>query len=421
MSTETTGVGRKFGLATLIGPGMMVAATGIGAGDLTAATVGGAGYGLVLIWAIVLGAFFKFVLNEGLARWQLATDKTILEGWAEYLPGWVQVYFGAYLLVWTVAVSVAMANACGLGISNLTGGAIPTSWGAVIHSLLGGALVWFGGFQGFEKLMRALIGIMVIGIVACAVLTFQDFGGTVRGLLIPTVPPGSTTSLLALIGGVGGTITVINYNYWMREEKITGAGSLRYVRIDLLIAYTMTAALAIAVLMMANRAFFTTGVELNSATAVPQMAAMLGATLGPFGSLAYSIGFWGAVASSLLGVWQGVPYMFADIYGIVRKYPSEVRDRLKQTNSTPYRIALIAMTLIPIPFAFLNRPLLLLITYTVIGSLFFPFLAATLLYLNNKVAWDSPVKKNSRITNVLLVMVLVFFAVIAVQDLVNAF
>ena len=108
-------MGRKFGLATLIGPGMMVAATGIGAGDLTAATVGGAGYGLVLIWAIVLGAFFKFVLNEGLARWQLATDKTILEGWAEYLPGWVQVYFGAYLLVWTVAVSVAMANACGFG------------------------------------------------------------------------------------------------------------------------------------------------------------------------------------------------------------------------------------------------------------------------------------------------------------------
>ena len=421
MADTTTGAARKFGLATLIGPGMMVAATGVGAGDLAAATVGGARFGLVLIWAVVLGAFFKFVLNEGLARWQLATDKTILEGWAEYLPRWVQVYFGAYLLIWTVAVSVAMANACGLGISNLTGGAIPTSWGAVIHSLLGGALVWIGGFRGFEKLMRALIAVMVVGIVACAVLTFQDLSGVFRGLFVPTIPSGSTTSLLALIGGVGGTITVINYNYWMREEKISGAGSLRYVRIDLLIAYTVTAVLAIAVLMMANRAFFTSGVELNSATAVPQMAAMLGSTVGGLGSLAYSIGFWGATASSLLGVWQGVPYMFADIYGIVRKYPKDVRDRFKQVTSTPYRIALAAMTLIPIPFAFLNRPLLLLITYTIIGSFFFPFLSATLLYLNNKIAWNSPVQKNGWATNAVLILVLVFFAVIAVQDIVNAF
>ena len=71
---------RKIGLAALIGPGLMVAATGVGAGDMTAATIGGAGFGLVLIWAVVLGAFFKFVLNEGLARWQLATDTTLVEG-----------------------------------------------------------------------------------------------------------------------------------------------------------------------------------------------------------------------------------------------------------------------------------------------------------------------------------------------------
>ena len=111
--------------------------------------------------------------------------------------------------------------------------------------------------------------------------------------------------------------------------------------------------------------------------------------------------------------------MYADIYGLVRKYPKDVRDRLKEVNSTPYRVALVAMTLIPIPFAFLNRPLFLLITYTVVGSFFFPFLAATLLYLNNRVPWRSTVQKNSWVTNVLLVLVLLFFAVIAVQDIVG--
>jgi Mn2+/Fe2+ NRAMP family transporter len=92
---------------------------------------------VVLLWAIVAGAFFKFVLNEGIARFQLATGLTALEGWAEYLPAWVKAYFGVYLTFWTVAVSAALTNATGLGIANLTGGAISQPWGAVLHSLIG--------------------------------------------------------------------------------------------------------------------------------------------------------------------------------------------------------------------------------------------------------------------------------------------
>ena len=44
----------------LAGPGLVVAATGIGSGDVVSATVGGARYGVVLLWAIAIGAFFAF-------------------------------------------------------------------------------------------------------------------------------------------------------------------------------------------------------------------------------------------------------------------------------------------------------------------------------------------------------------------------
>ena len=416
-----TSVLPRIGTATLIGPGLMVAATGVGAGDLAAATVGGANFGLVLIWAIVFGAFFKYVLTEGIARWQLATDTTIMEGWGQYLPGWIKVYFGTYMIIWTISVSAALANACGLGISNLTGGAVSTPWGAVIHSLFGCAFVWIGGFRGFEKLMKLLIGLMVFTIVLCAVLTFQDVAGTLKGTFVPRIPAGSTGSLLALIGGVGGTITILSYNYWMREEKMSGAVYLKYVRADLIVAYVVTAVLAVAVLLLANQAFFVSGVELNSATVVQQMAASLGNTLGPFGSFAYSIGFWGAVFSSLLGVWQGVPYMFADFYGIVRKYPRDVRNQITQVTSTPYRVALVCITLVPIPLAFIGRPLFLLVTYTIVGSFFIPFLAATLLYLNNRIKWDSPLKRNGWGANVVMFLVLVFFLIIGLRDVVGAF
>ena len=421
LDTKGFSVSKTFRLSVLIGPGLMVAATGVGAGDLTAATVGGANFGFALIWAIVVGAFFKFSLNEGLARWQLATDMTLIEGWSAYLPGWVKVYFGFYLVAWTVIVSAAMANACGLGIENLTGGAVPASWGAVAHSLAGGAFVWMGGFRSFERLMQGLIGVMVVAIVACAALTFQDPAGALSGLIVPTIPAGSTASLLALIGGVGGTITVLNYNYWMREAKIEGPGALRYVRTDLAIAYGVTAILAIAILIMANRAFFETGVVLDRSTVVPQMAAMLGSTLGPFGAIAYSVGFWGATLSSLLGVWQGVPYMYADMYGIVKKHSPEKREELTQVTSTPYRIALVFIALVPVPFAFLDQPLLVVISYTVVGSLFIPFLAATLLYMNNRIPWPPGVRKNSMGANLVLCLVLLFFLSVGIRDIWNAF
>ena len=64
---------RKSSLFILIGPGLLVAATGVGAGDLATASLTGSQLGTAVLWAVVVGAFLKLVLTEGLARWQLAT------------------------------------------------------------------------------------------------------------------------------------------------------------------------------------------------------------------------------------------------------------------------------------------------------------------------------------------------------------
>ena len=404
----------------LAGPGLVVAATGIGSGDVVSATVGGARYGLVLLWAIAAGAFFKFVLSEGIARWQLATGLTALEGWAAYLPAWVKWYFGAYLLFWTVAVSAALTNACGLGISNLTGGAIPQSWGAVAHSLIGFAFVWLGGYNNFEKLMKLLVGIMGFSILFCAIFTMNDPAGIATGLVIPTIPMGSGAYVLSLIGGVGGSITMLSYNYWMREEDMRGSGYVSYVRGDVAIAYIFTALFGMSIMMIANDAFFVGGVKLIDAQAVPKMAEALGNLLGTFGRLAYSAGFWAAVFASLLGVWQSVPYLYADFYGILKKMSPAERENVVKVTSTPYRIALAYITLVPLPFAFTARPIAIIVTYTIVGSLFVPFLAATLLYLNNRVKWTESVPHNHWTTNVLLGLILLLFAFVGAQEVMNA-
>jgi Mn2+/Fe2+ NRAMP family transporter len=411
---------REFRLATLLGPGLIVAAAGIGSGDVVSATVGGATYGVTLLWAIALGAFFKFVLTEGIARWQLATGLTLLEGWAIHLPAWVKVYFGLYLVLWTFAVTAALTNATGLGIANLTSGAIPQSWGAVIHSFIGAAFVLVGGFSGFDKAIKLLVGVMGFSVLACAALTFNSPAETLSGL-VPSIPPGSGVYVLSLVGGIGGSITMLGYSYWMREEKIAGPGSLKFVRGDLSVAYIFTALFGMAVMLISHRAFFVSGTQLSDSQAVSRMAEMLGSILGPFGFWAYAVGFWACVFASLLGVWQSVPYLYADFYGAMKNATPEERKRLTQVSSTPYRLALLFVTLAPLPFAFMGRPLFIIVTYTVIGSLFIPFLAATLLFMNSRIQWRTAVPRNHWTTNLLLCIILALFVAVGAREIANAF
>ncbi len=310
-----------------------------------------------------------------------------------------------------MAVSAALTNATGLGIANLTGGAVSQPWGAVAHSLIGFAFVWIGGYTSFEKLMKLLVGIMGFSILLCALLTLENPALSAQGLLLPTIPAGSGTYVLSLIGGVGGSITMLSYNYWMREEGMRG---------DVAIAYIFTALFGISIMLIANDAFFVPGVALRDAEAVPKMAAALGTRLGAFGSFAFSAGFWAAVFASLLGVWQSVPYLYADFYGILKKMSPAERLAVVKVTSTPYRIALAFITLVPLPFAFTGRPISVIVIYTIVGSLFVPFLAATLLYLNNRVKWTEPVPHNSWYTNLLLGAILLLFAIVGAQEVIGA-
>ena len=134
-------------------------------------------------------------------------------------------YFGVYLVLWTVFVTAALTNATGLGISNLTGGGLPQSWGGVLHSVFGFVFVLLGGYGGFEKMMKTLVGVMGFSILVCAALTFHDPAGVLRGTFVPTIPSGAGLYVLSIIGGIGGSVTMLSYNYWMREEKLSGPSS----------------------------------------------------------------------------------------------------------------------------------------------------------------------------------------------------
>lgn len=71
-------LGRRLRYA---GPGIVIAVTGVGAGDMVSSLVAGTDFGMVLLWAVILGAILKYFLTEGIGRWYMASGQTILQGW----------------------------------------------------------------------------------------------------------------------------------------------------------------------------------------------------------------------------------------------------------------------------------------------------------------------------------------------------
>jgi Mn2+/Fe2+ NRAMP family transporter len=133
----------------------------------------------------------------------------LLQGWARYLPRWVLVLFFAYLVLWSIAVSAALISGCGLALVNISGGRVPFVAAALGHAVVAFLLLRFANTALLGKIIKPLIAVMFVSVVGCAALSFRDFGGLVRGLVIPAIPSGGSAYVFSLIGGIGGSLTLV--------------------------------------------------------------------------------------------------------------------------------------------------------------------------------------------------------------------
>ena len=68
-------------------------------------------------------------------------------------------------MLWAVAVSGALVSGCGLAIENITGGAVPRTWGGLAQAMAALALIWSAQAGGFTRVMKPLIVLMFASIV----------------------------------------------------------------------------------------------------------------------------------------------------------------------------------------------------------------------------------------------------------------
>lgn len=403
-----------------VGPGLVLAATAVGVGDVVTSMVAGGRFGYTFVWAFVFAAVLKYFLTEGLGRWHLATGKTIISGWRA-IGTWAVVFVGVYLVLWAFIYGAAGPATVGLAAHAMVPALSVEVW-AILHSLAAFTIVLVGRYHLFELIMKVLVGVMFVTVVGAAALVGPDVAGLARGLL-PTVPAGSLLYAVSIVGGLGGTLALAAYGYWIRDKNWHGRSFLSLMRLDSALGYVATAIFALAMLVLGAEFLHGTGRSVEGNEGLLALVQPLAADYGVAVKWLFLVGFWSVAYTSVLGVWNGMSYLFADIVRTITRRSTATDDDaapdFERTRS--YRFFLVMLTFPTIPLILLGRPVQLVLIWVTLGAFFLPFLACTLLYLLNTRRFG--VRQGGLVTasNVVLGISVVVFLVLLGQQVIGLF
>ncbi len=167
----------------------------------------------------------------------------------------------------------------------------------------------------------------------------------------------------------------------------------------------MTILFGIAMVIIGNSIV----IEGHGAGLLIALANSLEKPLGLTGRWLFLIGAFCAIFSSLLGVWQATPYLFADSWHLFLARKKMPPRHIMHTK--PYRYYLLAITFIPMLGLFMQFKEAQKL-YALIGALFIPLLALTLLMMNSRKKWLGK-HCNGLLSTLTLIVTLLFFLMLA--------
>ncbi|MCX4703675.1 Nramp family divalent metal transporter [Streptomyces sp. NBC_01352] len=410
----------RRGRLALLGPGLVLAAASVGAGDMVTSLAGASGYGMALLWAILIGVVLKFVLTEAVGRLYMATGQTVIAS-LRSVGRWLPPAFFLFVLVIGLLYGAALSSVASLALSTLFPVLPARSLGIAI-ALASAALVYVGRYALFERVMSVFILVKFLGMVVLAVAmlaTMDDLPGLVSSMR-PRLPEGDVVTVLALIGGVGGTAGIASYSYWVREKRWQHRSWLPVMRADSAVSYAVTFLFVLCTTIVGTGLLYGTGNTISGNDGLAALADPLGADLGSAARVLFLLTFFFVTLSALVGGFNALCYLLADSLRTMRGIPETDAEPHMAQNSRPFRAFVVYCAAASIAVTFMGKPVALVLTYAAFGSLILPLLSGALLVLLNRRGIE-PLYRNKIMSNVLLSGAFLLFGVLAVVQVKETF
>jgi Mn2+/Fe2+ NRAMP family transporter len=201
-------------------------------------------------------------------------------------------------------------SGAGLGLAAVTG--FDETLLSMAVAVLAGMLLCFGRYRLLERVLVVCVALMGIVFLVTAVMVGPSWRTLLSGLLLPSVPRGSTLTILALIG-----TTVVPYNLFLYASTVRARwqkpDELGEMRRDLVLAVAIGGVISTAIVVTAAAA-----VGEGEVSSAADMARQLEPLLGSWARTAFGLGIALAGISSAITAPLAAAYILS---GLLKQGP----------------------------------------------------------------------------------------------------
>ncbi len=296
----------------LLGPAFVAAIAYVDPGNVAANLTGGARYGYLLVWVIVVANLMAALVQYQSAKLGIVTGHTLPELLGERLTTGKRRAFWAQAEI--VAIATDLAEVIGGAIALNLLFRIPLFWGGLIVGVV--SMIILGiqnrvGQRPFESVVMGMLAIISIGFLAGLFVNPPDAAGVVGGLLPMFDGPNSVLLAASMLGATMMPHAIYVHSALARDRhgKATRANLrslLRSTKWDVVIALTIAGVVNLGMLLLA--AANLRGVE--GIDTIEGAHAAIEASLGPVIGVIFAVGLLASgLASTSIGSYAGATIM----------------------------------------------------------------------------------------------------------------
>ncbi|WP_338365557.1 Nramp family divalent metal transporter [uncultured Pseudoalteromonas sp.] len=294
-----------------LGPGLLVTAAFIGPGTITTASVAGANFGFALIWTLLFSVIATILLQSMAARLGVATGQDLAQALRTHIKTPYLKALASFLVISAIGVGSAAYEAGNLsGASMGLVGIFPTIGAQVWTPLIAvcsAILLYSGKHKVVENALILLVILMSLVFISTLIMAAPPLTEVLAGF-IPTMPSGSITTVLALIG-----TTIVPYNLFLHSGVLAAQDHsnsdkdtvIKQTNLDTGLSITLGGVITLAILSTASVAFFGTDAgKISAANMAVQLEPLLGEAAHYFFAIGlFAAGLTSAITAPLAGAY----------------------------------------------------------------------------------------------------------------------
>lgn len=328
----------------VLGPGVLFAGAAVGVSHLVQSTRAGAGYGLTLVFFVLLANLVKYPVFRFAPEYAAATGTSILQGYRRQGRWALGLYFLVTLgTMWTVQAAVTVVGA-GL-LLHLTGLSVSPVLASALLLVVCSALLVAGQYRWLDAITKVAVGLFTVATLIATALAIPRLENI---SLVPDLSSFTRGDVLFIVALVGWMPTANDVSVWsslwtlakrsgLRDEQSPNPDRIsdtKQTLVDFHVGYVGTAILAVCFVILGAAVLQDTSLEDRPVAFAAQLIELYGQTLGEWSKPLLGTAAFLVMFSTILTVLDGFPRALSVL--IARFIADEVPDEATRKSDRVY-------------------------------------------------------------------------------------